>query len=173
MIRQSYSLIVPHHVGDTEYPQCAYNLLAQQPDSRIIDYHGTVYVHKLRIEAVNAEVEGKINGKLSSFDYRSIYDVYNLDHSDGYEQWISEFKKDSNQDGLRIANAGSSQIQAAIDIKFTIKPLVDRIASIAIGFETLRLQVNGTVKDYIISNPRSGSGMGSNGNRYPVAFEPV
>jgi len=47
------------------------------------------------------------------------------------------------------------------------------VSTLRIGFETLRLNFNGTTKDFTVVNGASGGAKDQNNNDVPVDFEPV
>jgi hypothetical protein len=143
-------------------------------DGQVTAFHGFSSLRSLKIESQGFDLEGTIKGRLRSHNFESLWQVYNLPKSSGWKVWVASFKKDSSQSVLKETFRDEQLIDIEIDIKFKVSAAALRgVSTLRIGFETLRLQLNGTTKDFTVVNGASGGGKDQNNNDIPVDFEPV
>lgn len=162
-----FSLILPNaQVGKSARALAA-------PDS-VTAFHGFSTLRSITIQSQGFDLEGRIQGRLRSHNFKSLWQVYNLPASSGWKLWVLKYKQDSSQSVLKETFRDEQLIDVNIDIKFKVSAAALRgVSTLRIGFETLRLELNGTTKDFTVVNGDSGGGKDQNGNDIPVDFEPV
>ncbi|WUH97783.1 hypothetical protein OHR68_30345 [Spirillospora sp. NBC_00431] len=137
-------------------------------------FHGFSTFQKLTIQSQGFDLEGRIRGKLRSHDFKSLWKVYNLPSSTSYKVWGASFKKDTSQSVLKEVFRREQLIEVDIDITFRVKAAaLHGVSTLRIGFETLRLQLEGTTKDFTVVNPESGGAKDQDGDDVPIDFEPI
>jgi len=137
-------------------------------------FHGFSTFQSLTIQSQGFDLEGRIQGRLRSYNYKALWQVYNLPSSSGWKVWVVSFKKDTSQSVLKQTYLSEQLIDVNIDIKFRVSAANLRgVSTLRIGFETLRLNFNGTTKDFTVVNGASGGAKDQNNNEVPVDFEPV
>ncbi|TDB85774.1 hypothetical protein E1264_20070 [Actinomadura sp. KC216] len=137
-------------------------------------FHGFSTFQKLTIQSQGFDLEGRIQGRLRSHDFKSLWKVYNLPSSASYKVWGVSFKKDTSQSVLKEVFRREQLIEVDIDIKFKVSAAALRgVSTLRIGFETLRLQLDGTTKDFTVVNPDSGGAKDQDGDDVPIDFEPI
>ncbi|RKS71052.1 hypothetical protein BZB76_5535 [Actinomadura pelletieri DSM 43383] len=137
-------------------------------------FHGFSTFQKLTIQSQGFDLEGRIQGKLRSHDFKSLWQVYNLPSSAGYKVWGLSFKKDTSQSVLKEVFRREQLIDVNIDITFRVKAAALRgVSTLRIGFETLRLELDGKTKDFTVVNPDSGGAKDQDGDDVPIDFEPI
>ncbi|GIE79301.1 hypothetical protein Aph02nite_52510 [Actinoplanes philippinensis] len=151
------------------------------PDSRggrfaaaenVTAFHGFSGFKNIVIQSQGFDLEGTIRGTITTHDYKALYNVYNLPYSAGFSIWGARFKADASRSVLKKTFEESNTISVAIDIKFKVSAANLRgVSTLRIGFETLRLQVDGTTKDFTVVNGDSGGAKDQNNNDIPVDFE--
>jgi len=137
-------------------------------------FHGFSSLKNIKIQSQGFDLEGRITGRLRSHNFVSLWQVYNLPSSSGWKVWVASFKKDKSQSVLKETFRDEQLIDVNIDIKFKVSAAALRgVSTLRIGFETLRLDYNGTTKDFTVVKGESGGGKDQNNNDIPVDFEPV
>jgi hypothetical protein len=137
-------------------------------------FHGFSTFQSLTIQSQGFDIEGRIQGRLRSYNFKSLWQVYNLPSSSGWKVWVLSFKKDTSQSVLKETFRSEQLIDVTIDIKFKVSAANLRgVSTLRIGFETLRLNFDGTTKDFTVVNGDSGGAKDQNNNDVPVDFEPV
>lgn len=143
-------------------------------DDEVTAFHGFSTFRSLTIQSQGFDLEGRIQGRLRSHNFQSLWQVYNLPSSSGWKVWVASFKRDTSQSVLKETFRDEQLIDINIDIKFKVSAAALRgVSTLRIGFETLRLNFNGTTKDFTIVNGASGGAKDQNNNDVPVDFEPV
>ncbi|WP_340682740.1 hypothetical protein LCL61_29295 [Amycolatopsis coloradensis] len=137
-------------------------------------FHGFSTFRSIKIQSVGFDLEGRIQGKLRSHNFKSLWQVYNLPSSSSWKVWVASFKRDTSQSVLKETLRDEQLIDINIDIKFKVSAAaLQGVSTLRIGFETLRLNSNGTTKDFTVVNGASGGAKDQNNNDVPVDFEPV
>ncbi len=135
-------------------------------------FHGFSSLQNLTIQSQGFDLEGRIQGTLRTYNYKSLWTVYNLPSSSGWKVWALSFKSDSSQSVLKETYRSEQLIDVAIDIKFKVSAAaLNGVSTLRIGFETLRLQLDGTTKDFTVVNGASGGAKDQNNGDVPVDFE--
>jgi len=143
-------------------------------DSNVTAFHGFSTFKSVTIQSQGFDLEGTIHGRLRTYDYTSLWQVYNLPSSSGWSAWVFNFKHDTSQSVLKETFRDEQLIDVNIDIKFKVSAAALRgVSTLRIGFETLRLQLDGTTKDFTVVNGASGGAKDQNNNDVPVDFQPV
>jgi hypothetical protein len=137
-------------------------------------FHGFSTFKSIKIQSQGFDLEGTIQGTLRSYDFVSLWQVYNLPKSSGWKVWVASFKKDTSQSVLKETFHQEQLIDVTINIKFRVSAAaLNGVSTLRIGFETLRLQLDGQTKDFTVVNGASGGAKDQNGNDIPVDFDPV
>jgi hypothetical protein len=143
-------------------------------DDEVTAFHGFSTFRSITIQSQGFDLEGRIQGRLRSHNFQSLWQVYNLPSSSGWKVWVASFKRDTSQSVLKETFRDEQLIDINIDIKFKVSAAALRgVSTLRIGFETLRLNFNGTTKDFTVVNGESGGAKDQNNNDVPVDFEPV
>ncbi|BCY13376.1 hypothetical protein [Actinoplanes sp. L3-i22] len=139
---------------------------------QITAFHGFSSLQNLVIQSQGFDLEGRIQGTLRTYDFKSLWTVYNLPSSSGWKVWALSFKKDTSQSVLKETFRSEQLIDVNIDIKFKVSAAaLNGVSTLRIGFETLRLQLDGTTKDFTVVNGASGGAKDQNNGDVPVDFE--
>jgi hypothetical protein len=137
-------------------------------------FHGFSSFKNIVIQSQGFDLEGTIRGRIRTHDYKAIYNVYNLPYSAGFSVWGARFRADASRSVLKKTFEESNTIDVTIDIKFKVSAAnLAGVSKLRIGFETLRLQVDGTTKDFTVVNGESGGAKDQNNNDIPVDFEEI
>jgi hypothetical protein len=162
-----FNLIVPNaRVGNSP--------TALAIENPITAFHGFSSLQTLTIQSQGFDLEGRITGRLRSHNYEAIYQVYNLPKASKWDLWGISFKKDQSQSVLKQTWGTSQLVDLNVDLSFRVAAADLRgVSTLRIGFETLRLTLNGTTKDFTVVNGASGSAVDQSGNDIPVDFEPI
>jgi hypothetical protein len=143
-------------------------------EGNVTAFHGFSSFQKLTIQSQGFDLNGRIHGKLRSYDFKSLWTVYNLPKSSGWKVWSLSFKKDTSQSVLKETFRREQLIDIDIDIEFKVSAAALRgVSTLRIGFETLRLQLDGTTKDFTIVNPESGGAKDQDGKDIPIDFQEI
>jgi hypothetical protein len=137
-------------------------------------FHGFSTFRSITIQSQGFDLEGTIKGRLKSHNFVKLYQVYNLPKSSSWGVWVAKFKHDSSQSKLKETFRDEQLIDVDVDIKFKVSAsALQNVSTLRIGFETLRLELDGQTKDFTVINGASGSAKDQNGNDVPVDFTPV
>lgn len=143
-------------------------------ENPITAFHGFSSFQSFTIQSQGFDLEGRITGRLRSHNYEAIYQVYNLPKGSKWDLWGISFKKDTSQSALKQTWGASQLVDLNIDFTFRVAAADLRgVSTLRIGFETLRLNLNGTTKDFTVVNGASGGAVDQSGNEIPVDFEPI
>jgi hypothetical protein len=135
-------------------------------------FHGFSSFKSIVIQSQGFDLEGTIKGKIRTHDYKALYNVYNLPYSAGFSLWGAKFRADASRSVLKKTFEESNTIDVDVDIKFKVSAAnLNGVSKLRVGFETLRLVVDGTTKDFTVINGESGSGKDQDNNDIPVDFE--
>ncbi|MFI7547471.1 hypothetical protein [Actinoplanes sp. NPDC049599] len=141
-------------------------------EDNITAFHGFSALQNITIQSQGFDLEGRIQGRLRTYNFRSLWQVYNLPASSGWKVWALSFKKDASQSVLKETFRQEQLIDVTIDITFRVSAAaLHGVSTLRIGFETLRLQLNGTTKDFTVVNGASGGAKDQDGDDVPVDFE--
>jgi hypothetical protein len=143
-------------------------------EDNVTAFHGFSTFQNLTIQSQGFDLEGRIQGTLRSYNFESLWKVYNLPKSSGWKVWSVSFKKDTTQSVLKETFRREELIDLQIDIKFKVSAAaLHGVSTLRIGFETLRLQLDGTTKDFTVVNGASGGAKDQDGDDVPIDFEPL
>jgi hypothetical protein len=121
-----------------------------------------------------AEIEGKMKGKITSYDYKALYKIYNLKDDQSVDVWIFNYKNDKTRSELKKVNESSDKLETDVDLKFKVKGNDKGISKVWIGFAVLRVTTDTTTKDYSVTNKNSAGATDEKGNKYDdIKFEEV
>src|SRR5690349_17806536 len=81
-------------------------------------FHGFSTLRSITIQSQGFDLEGRIQGRLRSHNFKSLWQVYNLPASSGWKLWVLKFKQDSSQSVLKETFRDEQLIDVNVDIKF-------------------------------------------------------
>jgi hypothetical protein len=143
-------------------------------EDNVTAFHGFSSLQNIVIQSQGFDLEGRIHGTLRTYNFKSLWQVYNLPSSSGWKVWSVSFKKDTSQSVLKETLRQEQLIDVNIDITFKVSAAaLHGVSTLRIGFETLRLQLDGTTKDFTVVNGASGGAKDQNGGDVPIDFEPI
>jgi hypothetical protein len=143
-------------------------------EDNITAFHGFSSLQNIVIQSQGFDLEGRIQGRLRTYNFKSLWQVYNLPSSSGWKVWSLSFKKDTSQSVLKETFRQEQLIDVNIDITFRVSAAaLHGVSTLRIGFETLRLQLDGTTKDFTVVNGASGGAKDQDGDDVPIDFEPI
>jgi hypothetical protein len=171
-IEEPFALILPDS-DIASYVQ-TFDFLRVEPDSKITAFHGFSTFKGIKIESQGFDVEGTLKGRVRSYNFRKLYEVYNLPSSSNWSLWALKFKSDTSQSVLKQTFQDSDLEDIAIDMRFSAKAnALGGVTFLRVGFETIKLRLEGVEKNFTVANPASGGGRDEDGNEIPVDFEPI
>ena len=143
-------------------------------EDSVTAFHGFSTIQNITIQSQGFDLEGRIQGTLRSYNFMSLWQVYNLPSSTGWKVWSLSFKKDTSQSVLKETFRREQLIDVNIDITFRVSAAaLNGVSTLRIGFETRRLQLDGTTKDFTVVNGASGGAKDQDGDDIPIDFEPI
>ncbi|PYG87467.1 hypothetical protein LY28_02137 [Ruminiclostridium sufflavum DSM 19573] len=150
-------------------------LLDSGEHDKIECYQGNKAVNNfgLTVHGSGTWVKGTIKGTLEAYDYKAVYEVYNLKESESANYWFVSYRQDKSHDELKKTFEDSHKVNLNYDLSFMIQGNDYDINSVFICYEVIRLVVNGVTKDFVVTNPSSSSAMSPDGSAYPGGFKPV
>jgi hypothetical protein len=125
------------------------------------------------VQGSGAKAKGKISGSYTGYDYRAVYQVYNLPSSRSAKYWFITYSKSTSTSELRLVNEQSNTTTLNYELEFELQGNDSGIASVYIYYETIRLKINGQTKDYTVTNPQSSGAVAPDGSPYPGGFTPI
>jgi hypothetical protein len=130
------------------------------------------------VESEGFDLEGEINGRLRTYDFRSIWEVYNLSQSSGISVLIPIFSSKSNSTELKETFRREQEVELNLNISFRIKAAdMQGVSRLKIGFQILRLEFEGDIKDFMVLNGASGGAQDQDSDFVPidmdVDFQPI
>lgn len=143
-------------------------------DAGVTAFHGFSTFKGIKIESRGVDIDGYITGKLRSYSFESLWKVYNLPKSSGWSVWVLNFKQDKSQSVLKETFRKEELQDIDVNMHFVVKAdALRNVSFLRLGFETLRLQLDGQTKDFTVVNSASGGAQDQSGNNIPVDFQPV
>lgn len=143
-------------------------------EDNVTAFHGFSSMQTITIQSEGFDLEGRIQGTLRTHNFESLWTVYSLPKSSGWKVWALSFKKDSSQSVLKETFRREQLVDVQIDIKFKVSAAaLHGVSKLRIGFETLRLELDGTTKDFTVVNGDSGGAKDQNDGDIPIDFEPI
>lgn len=135
-------------------------------------YEGTQSVknYGFTVEGSGVTASGFLQGSLTTYDYRALYDIYKVDHKQSVDVWFVHYAKDDTQDQLVKTFESSSTFTSNYDMTFTIQGNDYGIESVFITFQVIRLVINGETKDFVVSNAASAGANNADGTPYQGTF---
>ncbi|MEM7218011.1 MAG: hypothetical protein AAF515_06570 [Pseudomonadota bacterium] len=165
------SLVVPHH-----HVLEGHVLAATTGDHQKIQaYSGTKAIKNYGITVQGSGVtgQGEVSGSLVTYDYKALYDVYNLKQSDHRKYWFVSYSKDTSHDELKKTFEKSKTLTTNYDFKFTIQGNDYGVNSVFITLEVIRLEMDGVTKDFVVNNSSSLGANNADGSAYQGEFKAV
>lgn len=128
----------------------------------------------ISVHGTGTFVKGHLDGKITSCDYKALYNVYNIADSEvSADYWFITYKKRESHDELKKVFEESKAVTTNISLDFMIEGNDYDINSVYITYEVIRLTINGVSKDYVVTNNASSGAMTPSGDKYPGKFQPV
>ncbi|PWI04866.1 hypothetical protein DIZ27_42700 [Streptomyces sp. NWU339] len=118
-------------------------------------------------------VEGRMTGSITTYDYQALYQIYGLERNQSAGIWCFQWKNNSRTDELRKTFERSEQMTFNYDMKFRIQGNDFGINEFVVGFTTLRIDMDGQTKFFIVPNNASAGAQLPTGGQYPGGFEPI
>ena len=124
------------------------------------------YYFELSVTSPDITNTGKVTGKIETYDYKSLYKVYNLGDDATPSQWTYMFNTDPDLKKIKIINESAVKLDMTVDLSYEVKG-TGSPASIYIYYTTINLvTVNGEKKTYIVTNPSSAYATDQQGHPY-------
>lgn len=166
-----FQLIVPQHLN---LPGHAIGDSTGEHD-KAQAFRGTQAVknYGITVEGSGVTAKSSIDGALTTYDYRALYDVYQLDHKESVDVWFLHYAKDTSQQELVKTAESSNTFNSTYHVDFTIQGNDYGIESVFITFQVIRLVIAGVTKDFVVSNASSASANNADGTPYQGKFTPV
>ncbi len=125
------------------------------------------------VEGPGSWAKGRIKGRIETYEWEKIYQVYNLPKSESADYWFINYRKDSSQSELKETNGKTVTQGYDVDFEFSIEGNAFGITSVLVGYTAIRLDYEGTTKIYTIPNPPSAGAVTPDGAPYPGGFKPA
>jgi hypothetical protein len=138
-------------------------------------FQGTQAVknYGITVQGSGAKAKGSIDGTLTTYDYKALYNVYTLKDSESANYWFVTYSKQTSHDTLVKTFESSQTLTTKYHVDFEIQGNDYGISSVFLTFEVIRLVLNGVSKDYVVSNPASSGANLSDGSPYPSIYKPI
>ncbi|WP_437561146.1 hypothetical protein [Sorangium sp. So ce542] len=120
-----------------------------------------------------AWARGHISGVIKCYDYRALYNVYQLNQNKAMKFWIFRYRKDVTQSELKKTFETSQEGNINYDLDFIIQGNNYSIGSVFVTYETIRLRYRGQTKDFVVINKQSAGATTPDGSPYPGGFQAV
>jgi mRNA-degrading endonuclease HigB of HigAB toxin-antitoxin module len=170
MYAQVSTLVVPVHVT-------ALNALAALSGGhdKIEVYSGNQAVENygVSVQGSGAWAKGKIKGKITTYDYKALYQIYNLKDTESANYWFVSYSKSTSHDELKKTFESSKTVTTDYELEFEISGNDYGISSVFITYQVIRLQLAGQTKDFVVTNPPSSGASLPDGSKYPGGFKPI
>ncbi|MBL7703457.1 MAG: hypothetical protein JNM14_14495 [Ferruginibacter sp.] len=126
----------------------------------------------ITVQGSGASAQGHITGSLTTYDYKALYQVYNLKESESANYWFINYSKDTSHDELKKVAESSETATANYDLTFTLQGNDYGITSVFITYQVIRLVINGVTRDYVVTNNASSGAVDPSGAPY-TGFKPI
>src|SRR5512135_2156005 len=138
-------------------------------------YRGKSIAKRFGVAVVGsgAKAKGRISGSYVGYDYKAVYQVYNLPSTYSAKYWFITYSRSSSTSELKKVNEESHTTSLSYDLEFELQGNDHGITSVFIYYETIRLKINGQTKDYVVTNPQSSGAVSPDGSPYPGGFTPI
>lgn len=117
--------------------------------------------------------KGKLEGDITTYDYKALYQVYNLPENESADYWFIKYRHDTSHSELKKTFENQKTNTSHYKVDFEIEGNDYDINSVYITFEVIRLVVNGETRDFVVSNAQSTTPVTPDGNNYPGGFKAV
>lgn len=163
-----YTLVVPQHNNLSTHILAAD---AGEHD-KIQAYQGTQAVknYGITVEGSGVTAHGEISGSLTTYDYKALYQVYNLKTTESADYWFIHYSKDTSQDQLQKTFEHSETLTTNYDVKFDIQGNDYGVESVFITFQVIRIVINGVTKDFVVTAPAAAGANNADGSQYQGKF---
>lgn len=174
----TYTLIVPVSLGSDFYSncQCCNNPCCNNPCCNALEcYSGNKSLGKIAIgvQGSGAWTSGTLDGTIKTYDYRQLYEVFNLKDSESAGVWFAKYQKIKSHDEIKEVSKLGYEVDMDYVLNFKLQGNDRQITSVFITYEVIRLVVDGVIKDYVVTNPNSASPKNEDGSDYPGGFKAV
>lgn len=163
----SFSINVPvKHLNDV-------NAYIKSEHEKIEAYSGTQAIEQYGISVAGSGswVSGSMEGSIKTYDYKAIYEVYEVPTSESTQHWFYKYKKDTSKGELKLVNKETKDIEQKYDLKFQIQGNDWGQSSVFITYQVIRLVMDGKTKDYVVTNNNSAGANNADGSSYGGGFK--
>ena len=170
MYIQRFQLVVPRNTNARMHALAA-NLDAGEHD-KIQVFQGTQAVkdYGVTVQGSGVTASGNINGSLTTYDYKALYQVYTLKDTQSTDYWFVSYNNDTSHDELQKTFEHSELLTTNYNVDFTIQGNDFGIESVFITFQVIRMVLNGVTRDYVVTNPASAGANNADGTKYQGGF---
>jgi hypothetical protein len=124
------------------------------------------YFFELSVTSPDITNSGKVTGRIKTFDYRKLYNIYALDETASLSQWIYKYNTDPDVNKVKTVNESTTDVNMEINLEYEIKGS-NSPTTIYIYYSTINLNdANGNQKTYIVTNPASAYATDDKGHPY-------
>lgn len=136
-------------------------------------YKGFQAVSKVNISVTGsgAWVSGKIAAKVSTCEYKALYEVYRLSKSEAAGVWFAKYRQEKRYDELKLVFEDSKKSAIDVNFDFRLQGNDRGITSVTMGFTVIRIDYQGQTKYFTVLNSASGEAQTPTGDSYPGGFE--
>lgn len=110
---------------------------------------------------------GSISGTRLGYDYKEIYQVFDLPSDAPAADWFSRYLQASDTSTLKEVFRASRTTQLEYHLKYRLEPNNEGIPAVYIHYHIIRIALNGETKDYVVTNPASSGAVTPDGQPYP------
>lgn len=170
MYVEVYPLVVP--TGMT--PDLALAALSGEHE-KIEVYSGNQAVknYGITVQGSGAWAKGKASGTITTYDYKALYEIYDLKDNESANYWFVNYSKATSHEDLKKVFEESATVKTDYALEFEIQGNDYGISSVYITYQVIRLEMEGQTKDFVVSNPASAGAVNPDGTKYPGGFKPV
>lgn len=118
-------------------------------------------------------VHGEVKGTMTGYDYKAIYQVYNIPSSKSAGWWVFKYSKDTSHSELKKVFEETRLVDLDYSLEFEIQGNDYGINAVFITYEVIRITYNGMTKDFVVTNNDSAGAKTPEGDNYPGGFKPV
>ena len=170
MYIQQFKFVVPY---STEVTKPGDMGAMEDNKEEIQTYSGNKVINNFGITASGSGtwVNGELTGSITSYDYKALYEVYNLDTSLETDYWFVKYRNDTSRDELKKTFEDSKTVTTNTKLTFIIEGNNYGINTVFITYNVIRIEYEGETKDYVATNPPNAGAVLPDGTDYPGGFK--
>ena len=148
---------------------------AMEEHDKIQVYTGdkAVSSYGITVQGPGAWASGHIEGSMTGYDYKAIYEVYTLEDSISAGAWVFKYQIETSHDELKKVFEEVRTVNLDYDLKFQIQGNNYGISSVFVTYEVIRMVYKGETRDFVVTNNESAGAKTPAGDDYPGGFEAV